>query len=111
METGKFLWVSRSYRGGASEIEIVRQELFPHMYPEEQLLADRLFRYCTRFITAKAYDCPLTELVNSRRSLVERRIGLLKHFRISETVFRSQDLELHARLVHLAARLINFVNQ
>lgn len=111
MRTGKYLWLSNAYRGGASEIGIVSEELFPHMGQNERLLADRLFRYSPRFITATGFDCEFTRQVNAIRSSVERQIRVLKHFRMFTTRCRSDDYEFHSRLLHVAARLIAFLQQ
>lgn len=110
INSGKFVWLSNSYPGATSEIAICRNELFPLLLPNERIMADRLFRFSDRFLTATGTRCALTTWVNTVRSLVERRIGLIKHFRIFTDRFRSPNYDLHCRFVRLCCRLINLLD-
>ena len=55
VQTGKFVYVSSAYPGGASEITIIEEELADRMEAGEKFLADRLFRFSSRFITSSAH--------------------------------------------------------
>lgn len=109
IQTGEFLWISEAYRGASSEIEICKKELFDKIGDDEQILADGLYSDCYRFITHTNYICDFTLAVNEVRSLVERRIGIIKHFFIFSTPFRSPDYNFHSLLADLVCRLINFL--
>ena len=114
METYEIIWLSKSYPGGASEINIIEEELFPLFVANEKVLGDRLFRYEGRVITSEAYQCEKTRSVNTLRQSVERRINVVRSWKISRHRWRGTgngdwglSLAYHRTCIEVICKLSN----
>ena len=108
-ESAEVVWISRAYPGATSELRIV-EELRDVLLDGEKLLGDRLFRFSQRFICAEAHYCEYSRNVDSMRSLVERRIRVLRNFAVVSQKWRgtSEDtFQFHHSIVKLTARITN----
>jgi len=110
VETGEIVYLSDCYPGAASEPNIIIEELNDLMEDGEKFMADRLYRhYPDHFIVADAVDNEYTRRFNSIRSKVERRIGRVKKFGIFVHQYRGRSPTIHARLLFITVRIINYV--
>jgi hypothetical protein len=108
-ESAEVVWISRAYPGATSELRIV-EELRDVLLDGEKLLGDRLFRFSQRFICAEAHYCEYSRNVDSMRSLVERRIRVLRNFAVVSQKWRgtSEDtFQFHHSIVKLTAQITN----
>lgn len=109
--TGEVLWISEPYPGSASEINIVRENFEGLLQPGEKFLADRLFRNVSDlFVTPTGNRTDWDILLQSVRSLVERKIGRVKKFHIFQNTWRG-DWDFHQRLLYVSFRMFNVLNK
>ena len=108
-ESAEVLWVSRAYPGATSELRIT-EELDGLLLDEEKMLGDRLFRFNNRFICAEAHYCEYSRNVDSMRSLVERRIRVIRNFTVASSKWRgtsNETFEFHQQLMLLICQISN----
>ncbi len=107
VSSGEFLWASEAFPGGCYEPHVVEQQVIPHLYPREKILADRLYRSHKRFLTSTGKKDEWSRRVDSVRSRVERRIGRLNSFAIFRDRYRSANYHAHSEYDQVLCRMIN----